>query len=154
MTRFPLPPFTRDTALAKVRLIEDSWNSCEPTQVALSYTLDSAWRNRVACFSGRGAIEAFLDRKWSNQLDFRLIIELWAFTDNRIAVRFAFEYCDIGGQWHRGYGNENWEFDPDGLMRRRIANINVHNIDETQRMFLWPPGRRPDHHPELSDFDL
>lgn len=154
MSRPPVPPFTRETAIQKVRLAEDGWNSRAPVQVALAYTIDSVWRNRAEFLSGRAAIEAFLARKWAKELDYRLVKELWAFTDNRIAVRFAYEYHDDSGTWFRAYGNENWEFDPDGLMRRRIASINEHPIAEPDRMFGWPLGRRPDDHPELSDFDL
>jgi hypothetical protein len=154
MSRPPVPPFTRETAIQKVRLAEDGWNSREPVQVALAYTIDSVWRNRAEFLSGRAAIEAFLTRKWAKELDYRLVKELWAFTDNRIAVRFAYEYHDDSGSWFRAYGNENWEFDPDGLMRRRIASINEHPITESDRMFFWPIGRRPDDHPELSDFDF
>ena len=154
MSRPPVPPFTRETAIQKVRLAEDGWNSREPVQVALAYTIDSVWRNRAEFLSGRAAIEAFLARKWAKELDYRLVKELWAFTDNRIAVRFAYEYHDDSGTWFRAYGNENWEFDPDGLMRRRIASINEHPIPEPDRMFSWPIGRRPDDHPELSDFDF
>jgi nuclear transport factor 2 (NTF2) superfamily protein len=154
MTRLPIPPFTRETAIQKIRLAEDGWNSREPAQVALAYTIDSVWRNRAEFLSGRAAIEAFLARKWAKELDYRLVKELWAFTDNRIAVRFAYECHDDSGNWFRAYGNENWEFDPDGLMRRRIASINEHPIAEPDRMFFWPLGRRPDDHPELSDFDF
>ena len=154
MSRPPVPPFTRETAIQKVRLAEDGWNSREPVQVALAYTIDSVWRNRAEFLSGRAAIEAFLARKWAKELDYRLVKELWAFTDNRIAVRFAYEYHDDSGTWFRAYGNENWEFDPDGLMRRRIASINEHPIAEPDRMFFWPIGRRPDDQPELSDYDL
>jgi hypothetical protein len=154
MSRLPVPPFTRETAIQKVRLAEDGWNSREPVQVALAYTIDSVWRNRAEFLSGRAAIEAFLARKWAKELDYRLVKELWAFTDNRIAVRFAYEYHDDSGTWFRAYGNENWEFDPDGLMRRRIASINEHPIAEPDRIFFWPIGRRPDDHPELSDFDF
>ena len=154
MSRPPFPPFTRETAIQKVRLAEDSWNSRDPVQVALTYTIDSVWRNRAEFLSGRAAIEAFLARKWAKELDYRLVKELWAFTDNRIAVRFAYEYHDDSGNWFRAYGNENWEFDPDGLMRRRIASINEHPIYDMDRVFSWPPGRRPDDHPELSDFDF
>lgn len=154
MSRPPVPPFTRETAIQKVRLAEDGWNSREPAKVALAYTIDSIWRNRAEFLSGRAAIEAFLARKWSKELDYRLVKELWAFTDNRIAVRFAYEYHDDSGTWFRAYGNENWEFDPDGLMRRRIASINEHPIAEPDRMFFWPLGRRPDDQPELSDFDF
>jgi nuclear transport factor 2 (NTF2) superfamily protein len=154
MSRPPIPPFNRETAIQKVRLAEDGWNSRDPVQVALAYTIDSVWRNRAEFLSGRAAIEAFLARKWAMELDYRLVKELWAFTDNRIAVRFAYEYHDDSGNWFRAYGNENWEFDPDGLMRRRIASINEHPIAEMKRTFYWPIGRRPDDHPELSDFDF
>ncbi|WP_027578725.1 DUF1348 family protein [Bradyrhizobium sp. Ai1a-2] len=152
--RFPLPPFTWDTAIEKVRAIEDCWNSREPVRVALGYTVDSFWRDHLEFFSGRAAIEWFLARKWATQLQYRLINEVWAFTDNRIAVRSAYEYCDSEGNWFRAYGNENWELDPDGLIRRRLASINEQPIAETERMFLWQLGRRPDDHPELSDFDF
>ena len=151
MSRPPLPPFTEQTATEKARLAEDGWNSRDPAKVALAYTPDSQWRNRAEFLSGREAIEAFLARKWTRELDYRLIKELWAFTDNRIAVRFAYEYRDDSGQWFRAYGNENWEFDADGLMRRRIASINEHPMAEADRKFHWPLGRRPDNHPELSD---
>lgn len=151
MSRPPIPPFTEQTAIEKVRLAEDGWNTRDPAKVALAYTPDSKWRNRAEFLSGRGAIEAFLARKWTRELDYRLIKELWAFTDNRIAVRFAYEYRDDSGQWFRAYGNENWEFDADGLMRRRIASINEHPMAEADRKFHWPLGRRPDNHPELSD---
>ncbi|WP_316168904.1 MULTISPECIES: nuclear transport factor 2 family protein [unclassified Bradyrhizobium] len=154
MSRPPLPPFTLESAIQKVRLAEDSWNSREPARVALGYTIESVWRNRTEFLSGRAAIEAFLTRKWTKELDYRLVKELWAFTDNRIAVRFAYEYCDEHGNWSRAYGNENWEFDPDGLMRRRLASINEHLIAAADRTFFWPIGRRPDDHPELSDFDF
>ena len=151
MSRPPLPPFVEQTAIEKVRLAEDGWNSRDPAKVALAYSADSQWRNRAEFFSGREAIEAFLTRKWTRELDYRLIKELWAFTDNRIAVRFAYEFLDDSGQWFRAYGNENWEFEADGLMRRRIASINEHPIAEADRKFHWPLGRRPDNHPELSD---
>jgi uncharacterized protein len=151
MSRPPLPPFTQQTATEKVRLAEDGWNTRDPAKVALAYTLDSQWRNRAEFVSGREAIEALLARKWTRELDYRLIKELWAFTGNRIAVRFAYEYRDDSGQWFRAYGNENWEFDADGLMRRRIASINEHPIAEADRKFHWPLGRRPDNHPELCD---
>ncbi|WP_308911510.1 nuclear transport factor 2 family protein [Pseudokordiimonas caeni] len=152
MTRPPLPPFTRETATEKVRLAEDGWNSRDPQRVAGAYTPDSVWRNRAEFLTGRPAIEAFLTRKWARELDYRLIKELWAFTDNRIAVRFAYEYRDDSGHWFRAYGNENWEFGPDGLMRHRLASINEHPISESDRKFHWPLGRRPDDHPGLSDF--
>jgi uncharacterized protein len=151
MSRPPLPPFVEQTAIEKVRLAEDGWNSRDPAKVALAYSADSQWRNRAEFFSGREAIEAFLTRKWTRKLDYRLIKELWAFTDNRIAVRFAYEFRDDSGQWFRAYGNENWEFEANGLMRRRIASINEHPIAEADRKFRWPLGRRPDNHPGLSD---
>lgn len=151
MSRPPLPPFTQQSAAEKVRLAEDGWNSRDPGRVALAYTADSAWRNRAEFLRGREAIEAFLTRKWSRELDYRLVKELWAHDGNRIAVRFAYEYRDDSGSWFRAYGNENWEFDADGLMRRRIASINEHPIAESDRKFHWPLGRRPDDHPGLSD---
>jgi nuclear transport factor 2 (NTF2) superfamily protein len=154
MSRPPLPPFTRASAVEKVRIAEDNWNTRDPARVAQAYTIDSVWRNRAEFLTGRAAIEAFLTRKWAKELDYRLIKELWAFTDNRIAVRFAYEYHDDSGTWFRAYGNENWEFDADGLMRRRIASINEHPIAENCRALTWPLGRRPDGHPELSDFDF
>ena len=151
MSRPPLPPFTEKTVVEKVRLAEDGWNTRDPAKVALASTPDSQWRNRAEFLSGRAAIEAFLARKWTRELDYRLIKELWAFTSHRIAVRFAYEYRDDSGQWFRAYGNENWEFEGNGLMRRRIASINEHPITETDRKFRWPLGRRPDNHPGLSD---
>jgi hypothetical protein len=150
MSRPPLPPFTDETAADKVRLAEDGWNSRDPARVALAYTEDSQWRNRAAFLQGRTAIEAFLTRKWARELDYRLIKELWAHSGNRIAVRFAYEYRDDSGQWHRAYGNENWEFEEHGLMQRRIASINEHPIRAEDRQFHWPLGRRPDDHPGLS----
>ena len=150
MSRPPLPPFTEASAIEKVRLAEDGWNSRDPARVALAYTPDSQWRNRAEFLSGRDAIEAFLARKWARELDYRLVKELWAFTGNRIAVRFAYEYHDDSGTWFRAYGNENWEFDADGLMACRIASINEHPIAEADRCFHWPLGRRPDGHPGLS----
>jgi nuclear transport factor 2 (NTF2) superfamily protein len=150
----PSPPFTWETAIEKVRAIENSWNSREPAQVARDYSIDSFWRIRLEFLSGRAAIEAFLARKWANELECRFIHELWAFTDNRIAARSACEYRDGNGRWFRAYASENWELDPDGLIRRCIASINDHPIDEADRMFVWPLGRRPDNHPELSDFDF
>jgi nuclear transport factor 2 (NTF2) superfamily protein len=150
--RPPLPPFTEESASEKVRLAEDGWNSCDPGRVALAYTPDCRWRNRAEFIQGREAIVALLTRKWTRELDYRLIKELWAFRDNRIAVRFAYEWHDDSGQWFRSYGNENWEFDGDGLMRLRIASINDAPIAEADRRFHWPLGRRPDDHPELSDF--
>src|SRR5256714_15286647 len=139
--RPPLPPFTRESAIQKVRLAEDGWNSRDPAKVAFAYTIDSRWRNRSEFFNGRSEIIAFLARKWAKELDYRLIKEMWTFTNNRIAARFAYEYRDDSGSWFRAYGNENWEFDPDGLMRRRIASINEHPIAEADRMFLLPLGR-------------
>jgi nuclear transport factor 2 (NTF2) superfamily protein len=152
--RPPFPPFTAETAIQKVRLAEDGWNSRDPAKVALAYTPDSHWRNRAEFPEGRAAIEAFLTRKWVRELDYRLIKELWAFAGNRIAVRFAYEWHDDGGQWYRSYGNENWEFDPDGLMRWRFASINDLPIAVADRKFFWPLGRRPDDHPGLSDLGL
>ena len=150
-TRPPLPPFDRAAAIIKVRLAEDGWNSRDPARVALAYTIDSEWRNRAEFLYGRAAIEAFLTRKWQREHDYRLIKELWAFTGNRIAVRFAYEYHDDSGNWFRAYGNENWAFDADGLMFHRIASINEHPIDASARKFHWPLGRRPDDHPCLSE---
>ena len=149
-----MPPFTRDTAVQKVRLAEDAWNGRDPLKVSFAYTDDSRWRNRAEFVEGRAAIQAFLTRKWARELEYRLIKELWAFADNRIAVRFAYEWRDDSGNWWRSYGNENWEFDPHGYMRRRIASINDLPITETERRFRWPLGRRPDEHPGLSDLDL
>ena len=150
MSRPPLPPFTEQTAAEKVRLAEDGWNGRDPAKVALAYTPDSQWRNRAEFLQGREAIEAFLKRKWARELDYRLIKELWTFGGNRIAVRFAYEFHDDSGTWFRAYGNENWEFDADGLRRRRIASINEHPIVDADRKFHWPLGRRPDDHPGLS----
>ena len=152
--RPPLPPFTRDTAMQKVRLAEDGWNSRDPERVSPVYTAGSQWRNRAEFFSGREAIVRFLQRKWARELEYRLIKELWAFHDNRIAVRFAYEWHDDSGNWFRSYGNENWEFDEHGLMQRRIASINDLPIKETERKFRWPAGRRPDDHPGLSELGL
>ncbi|MFO0040323.1 MAG: DUF1348 family protein [Synechococcaceae cyanobacterium] len=152
--RPPLPPFSRESAAQKVRLAEDAWNSRDPQRVALAYTPDSVWRNRSEFLAGREAIEAFLVRKWSRELDYRLIKELWACDANRIAVRFAYEWHDDSGQWFRAYGNENWEFDERGLMQRRIASINDLPIQESERKYFWPLGRRPDDHPGLSDLGL
>jgi nuclear transport factor 2 (NTF2) superfamily protein len=154
VTRPPLPPFTADTAVEKVRLAEDAWNTRDPVRVAAAYSVDSRWRNRAEFVNGREAIEAFLARKWTRELDYRLIKELWAFDGNRIAVRFAYESHDDSGNWFRSYGNENWEFDDDGLMRRRYACINDLPITESERLFSWPLGRRPDDHPGLSDLGL
>lgn len=151
MSRPPLPPFTEPTAIQKVRLAEDAWNSRDPERVALAYTPDSRWRNRAEFIHGRAAIEAFLQRKWARELDYRLTKQLWTFSGNRIAVRFAYEYHDDSGNWFRAYGNENWEFDADGLMHRRLASINEHPISEVERRFRWPLGRRPDDAPELDE---
>jgi uncharacterized protein len=148
------PPFTLATAILKVRKAEDGWNSRNPAQVALAYSVDSIWRNRSAFLTGREQIIAFLTRKWSNELEYRLIKELWAFRENRIAVRFAYESHDPAGQWRRSYGNENWEFDERGLMKHRHASINDLLINESERLFHWPIGRRPDDHPILSDLGL
>ncbi len=152
MSRPPLPPFTRETAIEKVRLAEDGWNSRDPEKVALAYTVDSRWRNRAEFAVGRPAIVGLLTRKWAKELDYRLIKELWAFDGNRIAVRFAYEYHDDSGNWFRAYGNENWEFEANGEMAHRHASINEHPIAEADRKFHWPLGRRPDDHPGLSDF--
>ena len=153
-SRPPLPPFTAETAAQKARMAEDAWNTREPDRVALAYTEDSRWRNRAEFLSGREEIVAFLRRKWARELDYRLIKEVWAHRDDRIAVRFAYEWHDEKGQWYRSYGNENWAFDAHGLMRRRIASINDLAIAEADRLFRWPLGRRPDDHPSLSDLDL
>jgi len=150
MSRPPLPPFTEDTAILKVRLAEDGWNSRDPSKVALAYTPDSIWRNRSQFIKGRDEIETFLQRKWSRENDYRLIKELWAFHGNRIAVRFAYEWQDRSANWFRSFGNENWEFDQTGLMQRRIASINDLAIAETERKFYWPLGRRPDDHRSLT----
>jgi uncharacterized protein len=152
--RPPLPPFTAATAAIKVRAAEDGWNGRDPAKVALAYTPDSVWRNRDTFLTGRAEIQAFLTAKWAREQAYRLIKELWAFTDNRIAVRFAYEWHDAGGQWWRSYGNENWEFDANGLMARRIASINDLAIDEADRRFRWPQGRRPDEHAGLSALGL
>jgi nuclear transport factor 2 (NTF2) superfamily protein len=152
--RPPVPPYTSETAALKARKAEDAWNTRNPQQVALAYTVDSVWRNRAEFLRGREAIEAFLTRKWQRELDYRLIKELWCCHDNRIAVRFAYEWHDDSGNWFRSYGNENWEFDEHGLMRRRIASINDAPIAAAERKFHWPLGRRPDDHPSLSDLGL
>lgn len=152
--RPPLPPFTIETAIAKVRGAEDGWNSRDPERVALAYTVDSAWRNRAEFVNGRAGIVAFLQRKWQKELDYRLIKELWAHDGNRIAVRFAYEWHDDSGNWYRSYGNENWEFDQAGLMHRRFACINDAPIKAADRKFHWPLGRRPDEHPGLSELGL
>ncbi|PPD10154.1 MAG: hypothetical protein CTY36_01000 [Methylocystis sp.] len=154
MSRPPLPPFTEETAREKVRLAEDGWNSRDPAKVALAYIEDTIWRNRAEFPQGRAEAQAFLERKWARELDYRLIKELWAVAGNRIAVRYAYEYHDDSGNWFRAYGNENWEFAPDGLMQRRFASINELPIREEDRKFRWPLGRRPDDHPGLSELGL
>ena len=154
MTRPPLPPFSLETARQKVRLAEDGWNTRDPARVALAYSVDSHWRNRAEFVTGRLAIEAFLARKWQRELEYRLIKGLWAFYENRIAVQFAYEWHDDSGTWFRSYGNENWEFDGDGLMRHRHASINDLPIAKADRKFFSPLGRRPDDHPGLSDLGM
>jgi uncharacterized protein len=154
MTRPPLPPFDEASAITKVRAAEDAWNRRDPAKIALAYTLDSKWRNRAEFLNGRDEIEAFLTRKWARELDYRLIKELWTFAENRIAVRFAYEYHDDSGSWFRAYGNENWEFSDDGLMARRLASINELPIKSSERLFHWPLGVRPQGHPALSDLGL
>ncbi|MEZ5886906.1 MAG: nuclear transport factor 2 family protein [Paracoccaceae bacterium] len=154
MSRPPLPPFTAETARQKARMAEDAWNSRDPARVALAYSGDSRWRNRAEFVTGRTEIEAFLTRKWARELDYRLIKEVWAFAGNRIAARFAYEWRDDAGNWFRSYGNENWEFDEEGLMRTRHASINDLPIRAADRKFHWPQGRRPDDHPGLSDLGL
>ena len=152
--RPPVPPFTRETAIQKVRMAEDGWNSRDPQRVSLVYTEDSQWRNRAEFPRGRPQIIEFLTRKWARELEYRLIKELWAFDGHRIAVRFAYEWHDDSGQWYRSYGNENWEFNEQGLMQRRFASINDLPIKASERLFFWPLGRRPDDHPSLSDLNL
>ncbi len=152
--RPPLPPFDAETAAQKVRMAEDGWNTREAERVSMAYTQDSVWRNRAEFLQGRAAIVEFLTRKWSKELEYRLIKELWAFRDKRIAVRFAYEWHDDSGQWYRAYGNENWEFDENGLMQLRIASINDLPIAESERKFHWLQGRRPDDHPGLSELGL
>lgn len=152
--RPPLPPFDEETARQKVRAAEDAWNSRDPERVSLAYSLDSRWRNRADFLTGRPDIVAFLTRKWTRELDYRLIKEIWAFRENRIAVRFAYEWHDDARNWYRSYGNENWQFDADGLMTHRHASINDLPIKEADRLFHWPLGRRPDDHPSLSDLGL
>ncbi|MCV2369349.1 nuclear transport factor 2 family protein [Roseateles oligotrophus] len=152
--RLPLPPFTRESAILKVRLAEDAWNSRDPQRVAMAYTSDSRWRNRSEFPRGREQIRQLLERKWARELDYRLIKELWAFDSHRIAVRFAYEYRDEAGNWFRAYGNENWEFDELGYMAVRHASINDLPIRADERLFLWPQGRRPDEHASLSDLGL
>jgi nuclear transport factor 2 (NTF2) superfamily protein len=150
----PLPPFTAETAAQKVQAAEDAWNTRDPEKVAGAYTADSRWRNRSEFVTGRAEIVAFLARKWRRELEYRLFMELWAVEGDRIAVRFAYEFSDDSGNWFRAYGNENWEFDDSGLMRRRHASINDLPIPEAERLFRWPQGRRPDDHPGLTDLGL
>jgi nuclear transport factor 2 (NTF2) superfamily protein len=152
--RPPLPPFTAESAAHKVRLAEDAWNTRDPDRVVAVYTEDTRWRNRAEFPVGREEVRQLLRRKWARELEYRLIKELWAFTDNRIAVRFAYEWRDDSGQWYRSYGNENWEFDDNGLMRRRFASINDLPIRDDERKFHWPLGRRPDDHPGLGSLGL
>ncbi len=152
--RPPLPPFNRESAIQKVRLAEDGWNSRDPARVAMAYTVDSQWRNRAEFVTGRAQIAALLERKWVREIEYRLIKELWAFDASRIAVRFAYEWRDDAGNWFRSYGNENWEFDDQGLMAVRHASINDLPIRQQDRKFLWPQGRRPDDHPSLSELGL
>ena len=152
--RPPFPPFTRETAVQKVRMAEDAWNTRDPERVALAYTADTQWRNRAEFPTGREEVVRFLRRKWARELDYRLIKELWAFTGDRIAVRFAYEWHDADGQWWRSYGNENWQFDAEGYMAERHASINDLAIAESDRLFRWPQGPRPDDHPGLSDLGL
>lgn len=153
-TKPPLPPFTRETAIQKIRMAEDAWNTRDPERVAMVYTEDTIWRNRSEFPIGREQVKLFLTRKWNKELDYRLIKELWAFTDNQIAVRFAYECHDDSGNWQRSYGNENWEFNAQGFMMRRFASINDLPIKESERKFHWPLGRRPDDHPGLSELGL
>lgn len=153
-TRPPLPPFNSETATEKVRMAEDAWNTRDPDRVVGVYTLDTEWRNRAEFPRGREQVRAFLQRKWARELDYRLIKELWACSGERIAVRFAYEWHDDSGHWFRSYGNENWEFTPEGLMRRRYASINDLPMAEKDRLFFWPLGRRPDDHPGLSELGL
>lgn len=152
--RPPVPPFTRETAIKKVRLAEDGWNSRDAQRVALAYSLGTKWRNRAEFIEGRDQAREFLTRKWAKELEYRLIKELWAFTDNRIAVRYAYEWRDDSGNWFRSYGNENWEFNEQGLMVNRYASLNDLPITEEERLFHWPEGRRPDDHPGLSELGL
>ena len=154
MSRPPLPHFTAETAAQKARMAEDAWNTRDPGKVVLAYTPDTIWRNRAEFLQGRDAVQAFLERKWARELDYRLIKEVWAHHDNRIAVRFAYEWHDDSGNWFRSYGNENWEFSPEGLMQRRIASINDLAISREDRKFHWPIGIRPTDHAGLSDLGL
>lgn len=150
----PIPPFTEETAIQKVRMAEDGWNSRDPDKVSLAYSINSQWRNRSEFPVGREQIKSFLQKKWQVEKEYRLVKELWAFTNNRIAVRFAYEWHDEQGQWFRSYGNENWEFDSNGLMKTRHASINDLPINESDRKLLWPLGRRPDDYPSLSEIEL
>lgn len=152
--RPPLPPFNAETAAQKARAAEDGWNTRDAVKVSMAYTENSQWRNRAEIFQGRDKIVEFLKRKWAREIEYRLIKEVWAYTDNRIAVRFAYEWKDDSGQWYRSYGNENWEFDANGLMQARHASINDLPIQEAERKFHWPQGRRPDDHPGLSELGL
>ena len=154
MSRPPLPPFSLESAIQKARMAEDAWNTRDPQRVALAYTIDSEWRNRVEFLQGRDQIVALLGRKWAHEQDYRLIKEIWAFSENRIAVRFVYEWHDDSGQWFRSYGNENWEFDAEGLMQRRFASINDRPIAEVERKFRWPLGTRPLGHPGLTELGL
>lgn len=154
MSRPPVPPFTAETAAHKARAAEDAWNSRDPERVALAYTPGSQWRNRAEFITGRAEIAAFLARKWARELDYRLIKEVWTHAGNRIAVRFVYEYRDDSGTWFRAHGNENWQFDAEGLMERRLASINEHPIAEADRLFRWPLGPRPADHPGLSELGL
>lgn len=154
MSRPPLPPFTQETAIQKVRAAEDGWNGQDPNKVALAYTPGTVWRNRSQFLKGREQVVAFLSLKWQKERHYRLIKELWAFHENRIAVRFAYEYQDVRGDWFRSYGNENWEFDENGLMQKRVASINDLQISEQERLFRWPSGSRPADHPDLTDLEL
>ncbi|WP_373847619.1 nuclear transport factor 2 family protein [Delftia acidovorans] len=153
-THPPLPPFSLASAVQKVRLAEDGWNTRDAAKVAMAYTPDTKWRNRAEFANSRAEAQALLERKWKKELDYRLIKELWLYGENRIAVRYAYEWHDDAGNWFRSYGNENWEFEADGLMRRRFACINDMPIQESERKFHWPLGRRPDDHPGLSDLGL
>ena len=150
----PVPPFTMETAIEKARMAEDAWNTRDPEVVALVYTEDAVWRNRIEFPQGREQVKEFLKAKWQKELDYRLIKETWGFRNNRMAVRFAYEWHDTEGQWYRSYGIETWEFNPQGFMQRRFASINDMEIQESERKFHWPLGRRPDDHPRLSDLGL
>jgi nuclear transport factor 2 (NTF2) superfamily protein len=153
-TKPPIPPFTKETAIQKIRMAEDAWNSQDPERISLVYTLDTYWRNRTDFPQGREQVKVFLTNKWAKELDYRLIKELWAYSENRIGVRFAYEWRNDSGDWFRSYGNENWEFNAQGLMQRRLASINDLQIQKSERKFFWPLGRRPDDHPSLSDYGL